>query len=376
VSRVTRSHQPAEIARDSAGARFVFARGMRNIGLLAFGITTCALVPTSLHFVQAGPNQVAKLFAPDMTSVSIGGAKIDVTADRALVDAGGKVHVTVAATAEQRVRLALSVLVYESQGTGGGRVEQPPRRVDRDDITLDVKDGKASQTLAFTLRGFRAEYMDGAAAYGHYTALVMATKDADRIDRARRKVTVDGMDFHDPDGFFDTYRQAGDNDDNQPAVARVEFATRTTSTQLRIIAPDTAITGTDVPVKVRVTNPTKHAFAGLSVSLDNAPREMEGGMHATFAGLGSDDVTIDPQPDLALGPHETKELVFHVHPKAAGTLGLFASVVCDDHVDHGGDQDCYEHVNAFSDIALDGIDILPAPEQEAPQKTAQADTKQ
>jgi hypothetical protein len=373
VSRVTRSHQPAEIARDSSGARFVFARGMRNIGLIAFGITTCALVPTSLHFVQAGPNQVAKLFAPDMTSVSIGGAKIDVTADRALVDAGGKVHVTVSATADKRIKVPLTVLVYEARGTGGGRVEEPPSRIDRQDLTLDVKDGKASQTLAFGLRGFRAEYMDGAATYGHYTALVMATKDADRLDRARRKVTVDGMDLHDPDDFFDAYRQAGDNGENQPVVARVEFATRTTSDHLRIVAPDTAISGTDVPVKVRVTNPTKHAFASLSVTLTDNPSDPDGGMNATFVGLGSDDVKIDEQPVFALGAHETKELVFHVHAKATGTLGLFASVACGEHAE---EQDCYNRNGLFADNAIDGIDILPAPEQEAPQKTAQADTKQ
>ncbi|HEY1811556.1 MAG TPA: hypothetical protein VGG74_04320 [Kofleriaceae bacterium] len=344
---------------------------MRNIGLLAFGITTCVLVPTSLHFVQAGPNQVAKLFAPDVSSISIGGAKIDVTADRALVDAGGKVHVTISATADTRVKLPLTLLVYEARGTGGGRVDEPPRRVDRDDLALDVKDGKVTQTLALTLPGFRAEYMDGSAVFGHYTVLVMATKDADKLDRARRHVKVDGMDASDPDDFNGKYAEAGDAGDGQPAIARLEFATRTTSDKLRIIAPDTAIAGTDIPVKVRVTNPTKHAFAALSLTLSDEPHESDGDMNVSWAGIGSDGAQIDPLPDFALGAHETKELVVHVHAKATGTLGLFASVGCAENAD---DNQCDgARGRAFDDNALDAIDILPAPEQ--PQQTAQADAK-
>jgi len=355
---------------------------MRNIGFLAFGVTTCALVPTALHFVQAGPNQVAKLVAPDMTSIQVNGAKVDVVADRGLIDAGGKVHVTLTATADKRVAIPLTVLVYEARGTGGGRVEEPPGRIAREDVRLDVKDGKTSQTLAFALPGVPAEYMDGTAVFGHYTVLVMPPKLADRLEKARHRVKIAMADISDPNNFMEEYRTLGDSDgdagSDQAAtgpVARVEVSTRTVSDDLRIVAPDTARAASDIAVKVRVKNPTKEAFSAITLTLAAEPREIEGGGLGAWAGLGSDNVQIDaPTGPFALGAHETKELVFHVRAKTAGTLGLFASVECgtDDNADHG----CYTPAaHLLPDHALDAIDILPVPDADAaPPVTAQADT--
>ncbi len=53
-------------------------------------------------------------------------------------------------------------MVYEQEGMGDGRMPNPPERVGRADVTLDV-DGKASRTFAFTLPGYRASTMDGQA---------------------------------------------------------------------------------------------------------------------------------------------------------------------------------------------------------------------
>jgi hypothetical protein len=346
---------------------------MRNLGLLAFGITTCALVPTTLHFVQAGPNQVAKLVAPDMTSIQVDGAKVDVVADRGLVDAGGQVHVTLSATADKRVAIPLTVLVYEARGTGGGRVDAPPQRVDRRDVRLDVKDGKTSQTLAFTLRGFLAQYMDGQAVFGHYTVLVMPTKAANALEHDRRRVKVGMADYDDPGNFMEAYRTLGD--DTAAPVARLEVSTRSSNDELRIIAPDTARAGDDITVKVRIKNSMKYARPAVAVKLAVEPDALDEGGNGlgTWTGLGSDDVQVDaPTAPFALAAKESKELVFHVHAKTTGTLGLFASVTCLPSDDN--ESDCDSANMTLPDPTLEAIDILPAPDP-APPKTAQADTK-
>src|SRR5258708_4502721 len=133
---------------------------MKHLGLFAFGLTTCVLVPTALHLLEAGPKQVAKLVAPGARTIAIGKAKVEIGVDRGFVDPGEKVHVTLTATAETHERVTVAVLVYESTGTGGGRVETPPDRVGRDEVTFDIVDGKASKQLAFTLPGFRGQDME------------------------------------------------------------------------------------------------------------------------------------------------------------------------------------------------------------------------
>src|SRR5262249_37565756 len=158
-----------------------------------------ALVPAGLHLLQAGPDQIAKLVAPDINSVQLGDAKVDVVTDKSLVPAGGTVHVTVTATADKRTKVPLTVLVYEQAGTGPGRVERPPARVEASELTLDVKNGKATQTLAFKLRGRQIFEMGGPYVWGHYTVLVMPPKQAASLEHGRRRVRIpDAADRDDP----------------------------------------------------------------------------------------------------------------------------------------------------------------------------------
>jgi hypothetical protein len=336
---------------------------MKHIGLLAFGITTSVLVPTAVHQLLAGPNQVAKLVAPDEKSIQVGDAQVDVSIDRGLVDAGGKVHVTLTASAVKQVKVPLAVLIYEQAGMAEGRTEAPPARIGRDEVVLDVKDGKASKTFAFTLPGNRASGMDGTARFGHYTVLVMSPKAADQLEAKHRHARNSG---DDPKGFFEAYNaidegNGADGDAKSTAIARLDVNTRSSSNHLSIIAGDTARQGDDITVKVRLRNPIKRAFHQVQISLVAQPDELGG----QWRGLASDQVTIDDSPDatFALGAHETRDVVFHVHTTVSGTLGLFASVECT------GD-DCYSEKPGFSagalnDSVLDAIDIMPAPEGDA-----------
>jgi hypothetical protein len=350
---------------------------MKHIGLVAFGITTSVLVPTALHRLIAGPNQVAKLVAPDEKSILVGDAQVDVSLDRGLVDAGGKVHVTLTASAAKRVKVPLAVLVYEQAGMAEGRTEAPPVNVGSDEVVLDVKDGKASKTFAFTLPGHRAGGMGGPASFGHYTVLVMAPKAAAQLESKRRHARNSDRD---PNGFFEAYNaiDEGNGADGSDAngsgaaklgaIARLDVNTRTASDHLAIIASDTARQGDDISVKVRLKNPLKRAFKQVELTLAAQPEELGG----QWNGLAREQVTIAANPDatFALAPHETRDVVFHVHTGETGTLGLFASVECT------GD-DCYgdgPSASGLDDSVLDAIDILPAPEQAdaKPAQTAQA----
>jgi hypothetical protein len=328
---------------------------MKHVAVAAFGITACVLVPTSLHVLQAGPNQVAKLVAPDEQTVQVGDAKVDVGVDRSLVDAGDKVHVTLTATADKRVKVPLSVLVYESEGAPEERVENPPTRIGRDEVTLDVKDGKATRTLGFTLPGVKISRLSE---FRHYTVLVMAPKAADQLEAKRRHANTN---MADTSGFFEAYSELdADAGSDTPAdairaVARLDVTTRAPSDHVSIIAGDTARVG-DLTVKVRVRNPTRRAFADVGVALTAMPSDLGG----NWRGIAPDQVVIADNPDatFALAARETKDVVFHIHTTTPGTLGLSADVRC-------GGEDCWAHdgkgdASRLDDSVLDAIDILPA----------------
>ena len=68
--------------------------------------------------------------------MTLGGATIDVAVDRSFVDAGDTVHVTLTARQASDAKVAVAVLVMESVGSGGGRVETPPRRLARETVTF------------------------------------------------------------------------------------------------------------------------------------------------------------------------------------------------------------------------------------------------
>ncbi len=319
---------------------------MKRLGLFAFGVTTCVLVPTTLHLLQAGPNQVAKLVAADQTSIEVDGAKIDISTDKGLVEPGGKVRVTLSATADTRVKVPLAVLVYEQEGMGPGRTENPPVRVGRDEVTLDVRDGKASKTFAFTLRGNNRTWdMESEHPFGHYTVLVMSVKAADALVGSHRDANEVLYELRDGDGSASA---------KLGPVARLDINTPPVSDHIQILSGDLAQNG-DVAVKVRVRNPTRRAFAEVELGLTVTPGDITG----QYLGIGSDNAEVVANPDatFAMKPHETKDVVFHVHTTQTGTLGLYVDLKCK------GD-DCFpekgETAAKLNDSMLDAIDIVPS----------------
>ena len=346
---------------------------MKNLGLFAFGVTTCVLVPTALHLLQAGPKQVAKLVAPSARTLTIGNAKVDVAIDRAFVDAGDKVHVTLTATAPTHQKITLALLAYESTGTGGGRVETPPARIGRDEVTLDIVDGTATKQLAFTLPGARPVDMDGEEPFGHYAILVMPPKDADQLEALRRRASRTEDPMQDKGGhvarFEDAYRET-DRDpdpdatpdapaeaDAKPAfgtpgqMARLDINTRSKSAAISVEAPENARAGEDIAVTVRVKNESKKPLEEVTISLSGKPYAIAN----TYLGIDEEHVSIvDGERKEAFAARETKTFVFHVTPTTSGVLGLYATASCTG-------ENCYANGGGMMrEVALDAVEIAPA----------------
>lgn len=341
---------------------------MKRVGLIAFGVTTCVLVPAAIHRLTAGSKQVAKLVAPGARSLSIDGAKIDVALDRAILDPGDKVHVKLTASADKARRVTVDVLVLESVGSGGGRVDDPPRSLARQSVTFDIKaSGEATKEVAFTLPGFRGQEMEGIMPFGHYTILVMPPKAADKLERLRRAATgANPMGGSESDGkkwsaFFDAYRNVGrdkedmPDDDDEPrtdmgaigTTARLEVNTRPTDSSVAITAPETVHTDETFSVIVRVTNRTKKPVTGVTVDM-SMPEGLVGG--DDYKGLKLDDVDIESLNNtLDLKPRETKNVEFRVKASKAGVLGLYARSNCGDGCDYN---------YRLHDGALEAIDVV------------------
>ncbi len=340
---------------------------MKHLGLFAFGVTTCVLVPTALHLLEAGPKQVAKLVAPGAKSITLGTAKVDIGVDRSFVDPGDKVHVTLTATSAKHEKVTVAVLVYESTGSGGGRVETPPNRVGRDEVTLDIANGTAAKQLAFTLPGFRGQEMEGIAMFGHYTILVMPPAEADRLEKLRRRADRVENPMNDSSGKYEAFEIALRSVDREPLkegevdedadkklgklgqIARLDVNTRPQGSPISILAPEAAHAGDELAITVRVKNPSKTPVDKVEVVLESRPL----GIDNDYLGIDEQHVAIiDPTRTLSFAGRETKDVVFHVTATTHGTLGLFAHTTCTE-------SNCYQ-VGSIADVALDAVDIAPA----------------
>lgn len=333
---------------------------MKHAGLFAFGLTTCVLVPAALHVLGAGPEQVAKLVAPPTSEIVLNDAAVTITADKKILGIGDKLHVTVTAKAEGRKKVRVALLAFESTGTGGGRVETPPLRIGRGEVTLDTKNGTATQQFAFTLPGDREYDMEGGSGFTHYRVLAMSPEEADRFERRKRKADrvenpMGGDNASDLYSFTEAYNSAGVYDDEEGThvphtVGRLDVTSRAKGGAIAISVPDTAKVGDDIEVVVKMKNRGKQDAKNLTIKLSAENGEVGG----EWLGMAADSIAItDAERKVDIAKGETATLKFHVKATAAGTLGLFASSYC-------SEDGCYEVARQVDDVALDAIDIAPA----------------
>jgi len=331
---------------------------MRNIGLAAFCATTCVLVPAALHTLTASSKQVAKLAAPDQQALILNGVRVDAAVDKAIVDAGDKVHVTLKASAEKNQKITVDVLVLEATGTGGGRVESPPNKVAMEQISL-MANGPERE-LSYTLRGYRGQEMEGQSPFGRYTILVMRPRDAKRLDKLRRIEGQGDMGYNEE--FFEAYRQTGeqmpdendaptqDQDGSEDDIAqvgkpgtsaRLSVVTRPADSNVSIKAPEKVRPNEVFAVQVRVKNTSQKTVEDMKVELSKP--EMLDVEH--YNGLADDKVEfVDDAQTITLKPRETKTVTFHVRASEAGIVGLYAHTYSPD--DYG-----------LGDIALDAVEV-------------------
>jgi hypothetical protein len=339
---------------------------MRNVGLIAFGVTVCVLVPAAVNRLTAGREQVTKLLAPGARTLALeDGAKIDISMDRALVDPGDTIHVKLAASAPTARHVTVGVLVLGATGTEGTRVPSPPVGVAHETVRLDIDaTGHATKEIPIRLRGARAQFEPLA----HYTILVMPPKAADKLERLRSHARV----IPEPSGGIPSYNRSGeqfqtmywavtseqapDGDEALFApgqIARLDAHTRPRGSSITITAPDTAPRDGKFTVVVTVKNPGKRPLAGLEVSLDTLDGILERQLEDRYLGLGSSAVTIEAgNTTLDLAGHETKRVEFQVSASTAGVVGLYARASCRD--------DC-RGADALTTGAIEAIEIVETP---------------
>jgi hypothetical protein len=331
---------------------------MRNLGLTAFVLTTCVLVPAAVHHLRAGHEQVIKFGAPDAQEISLGGATIEAKLDHSLVDPGEAIRLKLIASGATGKRLEVGVLVYGSSGTEGDRVPSPPVAVAHETVSLAIDaSGNGTKELAVALRGASANrYSD--TAFSHYTIHVMAPKAADKLARLHRRTQLIGGDEGIPyynksgDQFMRLYAWGGELEGEdaklfaEGAVARLAAYTRSINRAIAIETPATTPVGQAFTVAVVVKNPSKKAATGLELSLET-PAGVLGESEGISALVMPDGATFD----LAAG--ETRRFQFRVMPDQAGVLGLYARVACQG-------EEC-EAVDALtSSGTFDATEIVPA----------------
>jgi len=331
---------------------------MRNLGLTAFVLTTCVLVPAAVHHLRAGHEQVIKFGAPDAQELSLGGAKIQAKLDHAVVDPGEAIHLELVASGATGKRLDVGVLVYGASGSEGDRVPSPPVAVAHETVSLPIDaSGNGTKELAVALRGAAVNpYSDSA--FSHYTILVMAPKAADKLARLHRRTKLIGGDEGIPsynesgDHFMRLYSWGGDLEGEEAklfaegAVARLAAHTRSINRAIAIEAPATTPVGQAFTVAVVVKNPSKKAATGLELRLETPAGVLEGS-----EGIGALVMPDSATFDLAAG--ETRRFELRVMPDEAGVLGLHARVVCE------GDE-CEAADALTSSGTFDATEIVPA----------------
>lgn len=341
---------------------------MRNIGLTAFILTTCVLVPAAVHHLRAGHEQVVKFGAPDAQELELGGATIEAKLEHTLVDPGEAIRLKLAASGATGKRLEVGVLVYGSSGTEGDRVPSPPVAVAHQTVSLPIDaSGNGAKELAVALRGaFENRYAD--TPFSNYTILVLAPKAADRLARLHRRTQLiggdEGIPYYNKSGekFMSLYAWGGETEGEdaklfaEGTVARLAAYTRSINKAIAIETPATAPVGQAFTVGVVVKNPSKKPVNDLELSL-----EMPAGVLEESKVL--DALVMPDSATFALAAGETRRFEFRVMPGEAGVLGLHARVTCQS-------DECEAADALTSSGTFDATEIVPAPAADPAAKPA------
>lgn len=339
---------------------------MRNVGLIAFTLTTCVLVPAAIHRLSAGKEQIAKLAAPSESALELRGAKIKVALDKYMLDPGETLKVKIAATEAKGKTLEVGVLVLGSNGTEGDRVETPPNGVAFRILKLPIKDGIATGEMSVDLKG--ANNQSSWRPFGHYEVLVGAPNAIERLESLRRRSDIIGdpsegiPELNRAGGkFMGLYRGWSDNEKekalySEGSLARLDAHTRPKSSAITIAMPTTTPVDHAFMVSVTVKNTGKRAMNGVDITLSEHK-----GFDLDYGAANNEDVEIKTDKiNIDLKGHETKTVQFEVKPEHAGVIGLYAQATCDS--SYGNEKACKD-IQALALGAFDAIEVTPVDEK-------------
>jgi len=337
---------------------------MRYIGVAAFGVTVCVLVPMTRP--DAGPAEREKLFAGDTHDVDVDGAHVSATIDHPFVEQNGLVHLTLHADKEVQV----GIVVVGSTGTEGGRVPDPPRPVAHRTISLvPDRSGAATKDVAIRLQNaLPTDYHP----YGTYTFYLTSRELGDKlqklVDRAGPAIPTGEIPDMDDDTskLFSTLyaAQRADDDDNaeprlfaKGSIAVLHGFTRTVADDIQLSVPDKVRRGEDFTVAVVVRNDSAERLDNLKVGVDVMAFDGEDGYRG-LAGSDVADVKIDDATLVSLAPHQHKTVQIHVKAPTIGVFGLHASASCDD---------CARIPRSLRVGTFDAVEVIEADTQVAKQ---------
>jgi len=328
---------------------------MRNVGVVAFTATVCALLPAATLHLTAGPAQEARLFAPSANALMIDGARVEVALDKVFAVEGETVHMKL--TSPKAV--SVGVVLLGSNGTEGGRVPSPPigvayRR------TIQLKGGQPKD-VAFELAGARTGFSGW---YGTYTFYVMAPRSAEQLERQRRRTKPPlynvecCMGDYDPaaDKLDQMISELEISESGRPnAVARLEAYTHNVSPHISLAVPDATARDSSFTVALTITNPGKKPMYGVAVDLD-----LVGVQSQANIAIDADQVTVTPTlPGLVdLAPHETRRVEFNLKAATTGVLAVRGFARCSG--EETEERPCSDN-DALRLGAFEAVDIVDPP---------------
>lgn len=352
---------------------------MRHIGILAFSVTTCVLVPVAIHDVVAGKEQIAKLAAPNSATAKIGKAEVAVKLDRYMLDPGEKLGVHVEASNVPGKTLEVGLLVIGSNGTEGDRVQSPGVGVAFRTLKLAAKDGVASTDLAIPLQGAQPSRYGEGGGFGHYTVLVGPVEALSKLERWRRNASYVG----DTSQEIPSLNRSGsnfmsmwwdlrmENDENaadateeraraytRGSIARVEAHTRPKSDAIALTVPDTATVGQPFTVSIHIENKSRRAMKGLEVHLVQSD-----GMDPIYDEGADSKIAISPElAKIDVPARSGQDVTFTVTPKRPGVVGLVTTARCP----YTDEKPVCKDVEAMQLGAFDATEILGAKTETPP----------
>jgi len=329
---------------------------MRNIGLVAFGITAGILVPAVALTLDAGPKQREMLFAPGADSLELDGTKIYATLDHRLVDPGGTTNLSL----RTEGRVSVGIVVLGSTGNEGDRVPSPPVAIAHQTVTVDAH---TTKIVPLELAGARDNYTG----FASYSIYVMSPAAANRLAALQRRAGQPYIVGNDEiprqsrgaQDLFGVIEEIGHDDLDQRdgamfgrgKVALFHAYGRPVNSAITIEAPETAAIDMPIPIDVKLTNPSNKESVTLTVALE-FPR-----LDDTYLGVGDFAFKGETSESITLAAGETRHVQLHVTSAEPGVVGVQAVVGCEE-----GDS-CYR---SFRTGAFEAIQVT----SEQPVQTA------